>query len=130
MRWIIGVASTVILAWLVLVALIALRRPDDMTARDVLRLLPDTIRLARRLAGDRRIPARARAEAWLLVAYLAVPIDLVPDFLPVVGQLDDVVLILVVLRRLVRRAGAAVVDEQWPGSPEGLIALRRVLRLA
>jgi uncharacterized membrane protein YkvA (DUF1232 family) len=127
MSWLLTLAAAVILSWVALVVLILLRRPDDVTARDLARLLPDTARLARRLATDRRVPRSARVPAWLLLAYLAMPFDLVPDFIPVVGQLDDVVLAYVVLRRLIRAAGAEVVTESWPGSPEGLAMLRRAL---
>lgn len=127
MSWILGIAVAVILSWVALVALILLRRPDDLTAGDLARLLPDTARLARLLATDRRVPRSARFPAWLLLAYLAMPFDLVPDFIPVIGQLDDVVVAFVVLRRLLRAAGADVVAESWPGSPEGLALLQRAL---
>jgi uncharacterized membrane protein YkvA (DUF1232 family) len=127
MNWVLGIAAVVILAWVALVVLIVLRRPDDMTARDIARLLPDTARLARRLATDARVARSARVPAWLLLAYLAMPFDLVPDFIPVIGQMDDVVLVFVVLRRLLRAAGPEVVAERWPGSPDGLAMLRRAL---
>jgi uncharacterized membrane protein YkvA (DUF1232 family) len=127
MTWLLGIAVAIILAWVALVVVILVRRPDDMTARDLARLLPDTARLARRLATDRRVPRSARVPAWLLLAYLALPLDLVPDFIPVIGQLDDVVLVFIVLRRLLRAAGIDVVAEHWPGSPDGLAMLRRAL---
>jgi uncharacterized membrane protein YkvA (DUF1232 family) len=127
MTWVLGIAVAIILAWVALVVLILLRRPDDMTAGDIARLLPDTARLARRLATDRRVPRSGRVPAWLLVAYLAMPFDLVPDFVPVIGQLDDVVLVFIVLRRLLRAAGPDVVADRWPGSPDGLAMLRRAL---
>ena len=127
MTWVLGIAAVIIVAWGGLITLILLRRPDDMTAGDIARLLPDTARLARRLATDRRVSRSARVPAWLLLAYLAMPFDLVPDFIPVIGQLDDVVLVYIVLRRLLRASGTDVVAEQWPGSPDGLAMLRRAL---
>lgn len=127
MTWVLGIAVAIILAWVALVIVILVRRPDEMTARDLARLLPDTARLARRLATDGRVPRSARLPTWLLLAYLAMPFDLVPDFIPVIGQLDDVVLVFIVLRRLLRAAGTDVVAERWPGSPDGLAMLRRAL---
>jgi uncharacterized membrane protein YkvA (DUF1232 family) len=65
---------------------------------DALRFLPDLLRLLRRLAADRTVPAGVRAALLLLLAYLLLPIDLVPDFLPVIGYADDVLLVALVLR--------------------------------
>lgn len=92
------------------------------------RLLPDTVRLLRRLAGDASLPLLVRAGVWLAVAYLALPIDVVPDFLPVVGHLDDAIVVAAALRWVVRRAGPAAVRRHWPGTPEGLAVI--ILRLA
>lgn len=111
------------MAWL------AARRRGKLRLRDAVKLLPDTVRLVRRLATDRTIPRSARLPVWLLVGYLSAPIDLVPDFVPVVGYVDDLVLISAVLRRLVRQAGPDKLVEHWPGSAEGLAALRTALRL-
>jgi uncharacterized membrane protein YkvA (DUF1232 family) len=96
-------------------------------AREVARFLPDCIVLLQRLLRDRRVPASTRLGIALLVPYLISPIDLIPDFLPVIGQLDDAALVAFALRRVVRRAGVDIVSELWPGSPGGLAA---VLRLA
>jgi uncharacterized membrane protein YkvA (DUF1232 family) len=80
--------------------------------------------LLKRLLRDPRVPRRAKIAVALLVPYLAFPFDVVPDFIPVVGALDDAVLIALVVGYVVRRAGRQIVEEQWPGSPE---ALRLVL---
>ena len=66
---------------------------------------------------------------WLLLAYLAMPIDLVPDFVPVLGHADDAIVVALVLRSAVRRAGSAAVERHWPGTSDGLAALRRASRL-
>jgi uncharacterized membrane protein YkvA (DUF1232 family) len=66
---------------------------------------------------------------WLLLAYLASPIDLVPDFVPVLGYADDAIVVAAVLRSVVRAAGPQVLESHWPGSPEGLAALRRLVRI-
>ncbi len=100
-----------------------------MPVKEFARLVPDVLRLIRRLATDRDIPRSARLLVWLLVAYLAFPIDLVPDFIPVIGFADDVILISLVLRRLVRHSGPDKIDEHWPGTPDGLAAVRSLLRL-
>ena len=76
--------------------------------------------LFKRLLGDRRVPRRAKVAVALLVPYLALPFDLVPDFIPVVGLLDDAFLAALVLRYVVRSAGPDVVAELWPGSAAGL----------
>jgi uncharacterized membrane protein YkvA (DUF1232 family) len=83
--------------------------------------------LLRQLLRDQRVARRAKAAIGLLLPYLASPIDLIPDFLPVVGQIDDVALVLLVLRYVVRSAGPDVVTSCWRGSDDGL---RLVLRLA
>jgi uncharacterized membrane protein YkvA (DUF1232 family) len=125
----VGAVGGLLLCWLVLMAVLWLTRPDELSARELLRLLPDVLRLVRRLAGDRTLPRGVRVRLWLLMVYLAVPIDLVPDFLPVVGHADDAIVVALVLRSVVRLAGGAAVERHWPGTPEGLAALRRASRL-
>ena len=90
---------------------------------------PLLLRLLRRLASDRSVPRAARARLWLLLGYLAIPIDLVPDFVPVVGYADDAIVVSLVLRSVVRRAGAPVVRRHWPGTDHGLAALGRLTGL-
>jgi uncharacterized membrane protein YkvA (DUF1232 family) len=125
----VGALGGLLLCWLVLMAVLWHARPDEMRAREMLRLLPDVLRLVRRLAGDRTLSRGVRVRLWLLLAYLAMPIDLVPDFLPVIGHADDAIAVVLVLRSVVRRAGAEAVERHWPGTPEGLAALRRAGRL-
>ena len=95
-------------------------------AREVASFLPDVIVLFRRLLRDPRVPRRSKLWLGLLVPYLASPIDLIPDFLPVVGQLDDAAFVILAARSVVRGAGRDVVAELWPGSPAGLAVLLRV----
>jgi uncharacterized membrane protein YkvA (DUF1232 family) len=115
--------------WVLFLLLLALARPGPGALASAARTLPDILRLVRRLATDRSIPRSARLPVWLLLGYLAFPIDLVPDFLPVIGYADDVILTAFVLRRLMRHAGPEKLAEHWPGTPEGLAALRQTLRL-
>lgn len=115
--------------WAVFVTVLFVRRPDKAMLVMAVRLLPDTFRLVGRLARDRTVPRSARVPLWLLLAYLALPVDLVPDFVPVIGYADDAILISLVLRRLIRRTGYDKLIEHWPGTVEGLDVLRSVLRL-
>jgi len=126
----IGVAGGILLLWLVLIVALWLGRPDEMRIKDALRLLPDLIRLLRRLASDRSLPRGVRLRLWLLLAYLALPIDLVPDFIPVIGYADDAIIVALVLRSVTRRAGPESLAKHWPGTPDGLAVVRRLAGLA
>jgi uncharacterized membrane protein YkvA (DUF1232 family) len=125
----VGVLGGLLLCWLVLMAVLWATRPDDLRLRELLRLLPDVLRLVHRLAGDGTLPRGVRVRLWLLLGYLALPFDLVPDFVPVLGHADDAVVVVLVLRSVVRHAGPAAIDRHWPGTPDGLAALRRASRL-
>ena len=102
-----------------------------MTGRADLRavagFVPDCAVLFGRLLRDRRVPRRSKALVAALIPYLALPFDLIPDFIPVAGQLDDAILVVFVLRRVVRRTGPELLRELWPG-PEA--SLRVLLRAA
>jgi uncharacterized membrane protein YkvA (DUF1232 family) len=88
-------------------ALIAAGRRGQ--ARALAGFVPDCVVLVRRLVGDRRVPRRRKVGLALLAGYLAMPIDLVPDFIPVAGQLDDAILLALALRWLVRGSGPDIV---------------------
>jgi uncharacterized membrane protein YkvA (DUF1232 family) len=120
------VALGLALTYLVLLSALLVARPKGNLLGEALRLLPDLVRLLRRLASDRSVPRAARARLWLLLGYLAIPIDLVPDFVPVLGYADDAIIVSLVLRSVVRRAGAPVVRRHWPGTDNGLAALGRL----
>ena len=124
----IAVASILAL-WLAFVGIVWIAKPDQTSLRDALRLLPDTLRLLRRLVGDHTIPRRTRWLVWALLGYLALPIDLIPDFLPVIGYADDAIVSSLVLRHVIARSGPEKLQEHWAGTPEGLAALQRLLRL-
>ena len=120
-----------VLVYLALLGLLwryARRHPDTVSMRDALRLLPDVARLIRRLAADKAVPLGVRVRLVLLLVYLASPIDLVPDFIPVVGYADDALLVAVVLRSVIRRAGPDAIQRHWPGTPEGLQIIQRLVR--
>ncbi len=108
------------IAWLVLRG----RRED---ARAFATFIPDCIVLVTRLARDPRVPRRRKFLLFAVVAYLSLPFDLVPDFIPVAGQLDDAIIVALVLRQFIRAGGEPMMRELWPG-PERSLAL--ILRLA
>jgi uncharacterized membrane protein YkvA (DUF1232 family) len=95
-------------------------------ARALAGFVPDCARLFTRLVKDDRIPRRRKWPIALMAAYLASPIDLVPDFIPVAGQLDDAIVAALVLRAVVRRAGPDLLAEHWPGPAQSLAVVARV----
>lgn len=126
---VLGVLGGLLLIWFALLAVLwrAQRMgPDPIGFSEALRLLPDVVRLLRRLATDTSLPRGVRVRLWLLLAYLASPIDLVPDFVPVLGYADDAVLVALVLRSVTRRAGSAALARHWPGTAAGLEVVRRL----
>ena len=124
--WAVAVAVGVY-ALAVLALLLAGRRSH---ARALAGFVPDCARLFKRLAGDPRVPRRHKAVLVLVGGYLAMPIDLVPDFIPIAGQLDDAILVAIALRSLVRAAGSEVVTENWPGPPSSLAVVLRMAAAA
>lgn len=126
---VLGVMAGLVLAYVVLLALLwryARRHPDTVSMRDALRLLPDLVRLFRRLAADKTMPTGVRVRLVLLLVYLGSPIDLVPDFLPVIGYADDAVVVALVLRSVVRRSGREALARHWPGTAQGLTLIEQL----
>jgi hypothetical protein len=124
-----GLLATLVVLWVVLACVLFAAAPDSATIGEAVRLVPDVLRLIGRLARDRSLSRGVRVRLWLLVVYLALPIDLMPDFIPVLGYADDVVITALVLRSVVRKAGPDAVARHWPGSRSGLLTLGRVCRL-
>jgi uncharacterized membrane protein YkvA (DUF1232 family) len=122
--------GALLLMWLVLVGclyVVGRREGERVNLREALRLVPDVLRLLRALAGDRTLPRGVRLRLVLLLGYLLLPIDLVPDFIPVVGYADDVVVVVLALRAVVRAAGPESLERHWTGTPEGLRTVRRLV---
>ncbi|HEX8631731.1 MAG TPA: DUF1232 domain-containing protein [Catenuloplanes sp.] len=128
---VLGAALGLLVVWLGLIfaLLLAGRGYERPGLIEVLRLLPDLVRLLKRLATDRTLPRGVRARLWLLLVYLAVPIDLIPDFIPVIGYADDAIIVALALRSVVRHAGPAALRRHWPGSPAGLAAVLGACRI-
>jgi uncharacterized membrane protein YkvA (DUF1232 family) len=93
--------------------------------RMIAKLVPYCAILFKRLLADPRVPARWKVASGFALVYLALPFDLVPDFIPVAGQLDDAILVALVLRGLLRSAGPRLVHRHWPGPPHLLVPLER-----
>jgi uncharacterized membrane protein YkvA (DUF1232 family) len=109
------------LAWL----MVRGRRED---ARAFATFIPDCIVLVTRLARDPRVPRRRKVLLSALVAYLALPFDLVPDFIPVAGQLDDAIIVALVLRHFIKAGGEQMIRELWPGPDQSLSLILRLAR--
>jgi uncharacterized membrane protein YkvA (DUF1232 family) len=134
MHWltaVLGVAAGLALLYFALLILLwrTSRQGSPATLTDALRLLPDLIHLLRRLAGDSSLPRGVRIRLGLLLVYLASPIDIVPDFLPVIGYADDAVIVAIALRSVARHAGRDAIERHWPGSRDGLLLLYQLAGL-
>ena len=123
--WILLCATVLLYAGLVLALLVAGRRTD---ARAWAGFIPDCVALFKRLVGDGRLPRRHKLLLVVVMAYVASPLDLVPDFIPIAGQLDDALIVAGVLRVVLRAAGGGLLREHWPGPEASLNLLLRLTR--
>jgi len=111
---IIGV-SVLIASWLMMLVLAA-RLPEGV-AKDLAGFLPGCVKMLRRLRKDARVPRRAKLAVGFAALWALSPIDLIPEFLPVIGPLDDIVVIALALRYAGRQVPRHVILEAWPGNP-------------
>jgi uncharacterized membrane protein YkvA (DUF1232 family) len=128
-----GILGGVVVVWLALIGLLwwaSRRRSSSVGVKDALRLVPDVIGLVRRLIVDRRVPRGVRIALGALLVYLVLPIDLIPDVIPVLGYADDAIVVAVVLRFATRHAGSEALDRHWRGTAEGLESIRLFAGLA
>ena len=124
-EWLPVALGATLLAYVALItALVIVGRRTQALA--LARFIPDCLVLLRRLIGDERVPRRRKVVLLGLVAYLSFPIDLVPDFIPVVGQLDDVIVAALALRFALRSGGPELLRRHWPGPPRSLQAVMRL----
>jgi uncharacterized membrane protein YkvA (DUF1232 family) len=117
-------AAAVAASWALLVLLTRTLPPG--LARDLAAFIPDCLTTVRRLRSDPRVPRRAKVAVLLAALWVASPIDLIPEFLPVIGPLDDVVVVALALRYAARRVPAEVLLAAWPGDPR---LIRRLIGL-
>jgi uncharacterized membrane protein YkvA (DUF1232 family) len=126
---VIGVVGALLVSWLALAVVLIIVRPRGGLLREALRVLPDVLRLVHRLAADTSLPRGVRIRLGLLVAYLVFPIDLIPDFIPVLGYADDAIIVIAVLRGVVRRVGIDTLRARWPGTDDGFTAVAHLTGL-
>ena len=125
---IVGFAAALLLSWLALVIALVIRRPKGDLLKESLRLLPDLLRLLRRLTTNPDLPTGVRVRVALLFVYLAIPIDVIPDFIPILGYADDAIIVVLVLRCVGRRISLEALREAWPGTDDGYAALCQLVR--
>jgi len=116
--WLVGLgvaAALLVLSWAVL--LLAARRLPPGLLRDLAAFIPDCVTTVRRLRRDPRVPRRARVAIVIAGLWVISPIDLIPEFIPVIGPLDDLVVVALALRYAGRRVPREVLLEAWPGEP-------------
>jgi uncharacterized membrane protein YkvA (DUF1232 family) len=125
-KWLLVLALTALVVYAIFLGglVLAGRRAE---ARAIAGFIPDCIVLFGRMLGDPRMPRRYRVVVVAMLGYLALPFDLVPDFIPVAGQLDDAIVVALALRAILRHGGREMVEEHWPG-PRSSLGL--ILRLA
>ena len=114
----VALAAAAAIYLLVVAALVVAGR--KAAARAAVRLLPDLLHLFKGLLGDPRVPRGSKLMLVLAAGWIASPIDLVPEFIPILGPLDDAVIAALVLRHLLKTAGREVLEDHWAGSPETL----------
>jgi uncharacterized membrane protein YkvA (DUF1232 family) len=126
-----SVLGTIVLglvaAWVALLLVLWIMRPRGVGARELARLVPDILRLVRDLIGDPSAPRGVRVALVILLVWLISPIDLIPEFIPVLGPLDDVIVAVVVLRYVRRRLGDDELRRRWRGTDDGYRVLTAVL---
>ncbi len=122
----VGLAIVLVIYGAFIVVLVAVGRRGD--ARALATFIPDCIVLVTRLTRDARVARRRKLLLLGLVGYLALPFDLVPDFIPVAGQLDDALIVALVLRHFIRTGGEAMIRELWPGPEQSLLLILRLAR--
>jgi uncharacterized membrane protein YkvA (DUF1232 family) len=125
---IVGFAAALLLSWLVLVIILVIRRPNGDLLQESLRLLPDLLRLLLRLTTNRDLPTGVRVRVALLFVYLAIPIDLIPAFIPILGYAEDAIIVVLVLRSVCRRLSLEELRAVWPGTDDGFAALCQLVR--
>jgi len=126
MERVLGIVAIALVVWIgLIVLLIALGR--RALARELATLVPNLTRLFAGLMRDPRVPLRAKVVLGATALYLAMPIDLIPDFVPIAGSLDDAIVAAFALRFVVRASSPEIMAEHWPGDPA---TLRRILWLA
>lgn len=127
LEFVIGIVVGLLVLWAALLALFFVFRPRDVPMRELIAVVPDVLRLLRALIRDRSVPMDVRVVLVGLIAWIVSPIDLIPEFIPVLGPLDDVIVAVVAMRYVRRRIGIAALELRWAGSPDGFALLTQVI---
>lgn len=122
-----GIVVALVALWVFLLVLFWALRPRGVPVREILGVIPDVVRLVRSVIGDRAAPLDVRLVLVGLLAWIVSPIDLIPEFIPVLGPLDDVVVAIVAMRYVRRRLGIDDLRRRWVGSDAGFALLVRVV---
>jgi hypothetical protein len=123
----VGIAIGLLALWPALLVLFWVLRPKDVSVRELLGVIPDVLRLLKSLITDGATPLDVRVVLVGLVAWILSPIDLIPEFIPLLGPLDDVIVAVVAMRYVRRRVGVAELERRWPGPSDGFALLVRVI---
>jgi uncharacterized membrane protein YkvA (DUF1232 family) len=124
---VIGIILGLAAVWAILLLLFWLLRPKDVPIRELLGIIPDTLRLIRGLIADRSTSLDVRVVLVGLLIWIVSPIDLIPEFIPGLGPLDDVIVAVVAMRYVRRRMGIQTLTQRWSGSDNGFVLLTRVI---
>ena len=124
---VVAIVVALVVLWGILLVVFWVLRPKGVSVRDLIGLIPDILRLLRSLIGDRSAPLDVRLVLVGLVAWILSPIDLIPEFIPVLGPMDDVVVAIVAMRYVRRRVGTADLRRRWSGSDAGFAMLVTVI---
>ena len=127
MNPLVGIVIGIVGAWVVLLVIFWLVRPKDVSVRELARLVPDLVRMLRDIVRDGSTPLDVRLVLIGLLAWIVSPIDLIPEFIPVLGPMDDVVVTIAALRYVRRRIGTSAMRERWQGTDDGFALLGRVV---
>lgn len=122
-----AVILSLVLLWALLIIVFWIFRPKDVPISELLRVVPDVVRLLRSIIGDKNAPKDVRLVIGGLFVWIISPIDLIPEFIPVLGPLDDVIVAVVALRYIRRRLGIAALRQRWVGTADGFALLERVI---
>jgi uncharacterized membrane protein YkvA (DUF1232 family) len=126
-RLLAGIVDAVVALWLVLLLVFWLLRPKGVSVRELVRIVPDAVRLIRGLVGDRTVPADVRAVLVALLVWIISPVDLIPEFVPALGPIDDVIVAIVAMRYVRRRLGIHELRSRWQGTDDGFAMLIKVM---
>jgi uncharacterized membrane protein YkvA (DUF1232 family) len=122
-----AVVAGLIALWAAILMLFWALRPRGVPAREIVKVVPDVLRLLRALLVDKQTPLDVRLVLVGLLAWILSPVDLIPEFIPVLGPLDDVVVAVIAMRYVRRRLGVEELRARWPGTPSGFTLLLRVI---